>query len=103
ASAASLYEVGFNHFFRGKDHGESGDQGFIQGHAAPATYAPRFLEGRLPEHHLTAFRQRLSTPAAGLPPYPPPRLSPTSCEFPAPAADDGLLGVPHGLHGPRRD
>ena len=47
ASAASLYEVGFNHFFRGKDHGESGDQVFFQGHAAPGIYARAFLEGRL--------------------------------------------------------
>jgi len=43
ASAASLYEVGFNHFFRGKDHGESGDQVFFQGHAAPGIYARAFL------------------------------------------------------------
>src|SRR5215469_7859142 len=49
ASAASLYEVGFNHFFRGKDHGESGDQVFFQGHAAPGIYARAFLEGRLTE------------------------------------------------------
>src|SRR5215475_6905599 len=57
ASAASLYEVGFNHFFRGKDHGESGDQVFFQGHAAPGIYARAFLEGRLTEHQLNGFRQ----------------------------------------------
>src|SRR5260370_635560 len=60
ASAASLYEVGFNHFFRGKDHGESGDQVFIQGHAAPGIYARAFLEGRLSESQLDGFRQELS-------------------------------------------
>src|SRR5215472_2428152 len=62
ASAASLYEVGYNHFFRGKDHGESGDQVFFQGHAAPGIYARAFLEGRLTEQQLNGFRQELSTP-----------------------------------------
>jgi pyruvate dehydrogenase E1 component len=57
ASAASLYEVGYNHFFRGKEHGESGDQVFFQGHAAPGIYARAFLEGRLTEHQLNGFRQ----------------------------------------------
>ncbi|MGZ6869459.1 MAG: pyruvate dehydrogenase (acetyl-transferring), homodimeric type, partial [Frankiaceae bacterium] len=49
ASSASLYEVGFNHFFRGKDHGVTGDQVFFQGHASPGIYARAFLEGRLTE------------------------------------------------------
>src|ERR1700722_3745714 len=66
ASAASLYEVGFNHFFRGKDHGESGDQVFFQGHAAPGIYARAFLEGRLSEDQLNGFRQELSHPGGGL-------------------------------------
>ena len=48
ASSAALYEVGFNHFFRGKDHPGGGDQIFIQGHASPGIYARAFLEGRLP-------------------------------------------------------
>jgi pyruvate dehydrogenase E1 component len=82
ASAASLYEVGFNHFFRGKDHGESGDQVFIQGHAAPGIYARAFLEGRLSEHQLNGFRQELSAPGGGLPSYPHPRLMPDFWEFP---------------------
>ena len=64
ASAASLYEVGFNHFFRGKDHGESGDQVYFQGHAAPGIYARAFLEGRLTEQQLDGFRQELSHPGA---------------------------------------
>ncbi len=82
ASAASLYEVGFNHFFRGKDHGESGDQVFIQGHAAPGIYARAFLEGRLTEDQLNGFRQELSSRGGGLPSYPHPRLMPDFWEFP---------------------
>ncbi|NKZ04552.1 pyruvate dehydrogenase (acetyl-transferring), homodimeric type [Actinomadura latina] len=82
ASAASLYEVGFNHFFRGKDHGESGDQVFIQGHAAPGIYARAFLEGRLPEEKLDGFRQEQSHPGGGLSSYPHPRLMPGFWEFP---------------------
>src|SRR5690349_21518941 len=82
ASAASLYEVGFNHFFRGKDHGESGDQVFIQGHAAPGIYARAYLEGRLPQESLDGFRQEISHPSGGLSSYPHPRLMPDFWEFP---------------------
>src|SRR3954466_4904068 len=82
ASAASLYEVGYNHFFRGKDHGESGDQVFIQGHAAPGIYARAYLEGRLPEARLDGFRQEISHVGGGLSSYPPPRLMPDFWEFP---------------------
>jgi pyruvate dehydrogenase E1 component len=85
ASAASLYEVGFNHFFRGKDAlgepGGSGDQIFYQGHAAPGIYARAFLEGRLTEEQLDHFR-RETTPGRGLPSYPHPRLMPDFWEFP---------------------
>ena len=73
---------GFNHFFRGKDHGESGDQVFFQGHAAPGIYARAFLEGRLTEQQLNGFRQELSHPGGGLPSYPHPRLMPDFWEFP---------------------
>jgi pyruvate dehydrogenase E1 component len=82
ASAASLYEVGFNHFFRGKDHGESGDQVYFQGHASPGIYARAFLEGRLTERDLDSFRQELSGPGRGLPSYPHPRLLPDFWEYP---------------------
>jgi len=82
ASAASLYEVGFNHFFRGKDHGESGDQVFFQGHASPGIYARAFLEGRLTEQQLDGFRQEVSAAPNGLPSYPHPRLMPDFWEFP---------------------
>jgi pyruvate dehydrogenase E1 component len=86
ASMASLYEVGFNHFFHGKDHGESGDQVFFQGHGSPGIYARAFLEGRLTEGQLDGFRQELSHQVdgkpAGLPSYPHPRLMPDFWEFP---------------------
>ena len=82
ASSASLYEVGFNHFFRGKDHGESGDHVFFQGHASPGIYARAFLEGRLSDTQLDGFRQELSHPGGGLPSYPHPRLMPDFWEFP---------------------
>src|SRR3954453_12888307 len=82
ASSAALYEVGFNHFFRGKDHPGGGDQIFYQGHASPGMYARAFLEGRLSEHQLDGFRQELSHPGGGLPSYPHPRLMPDFWEFP---------------------
>ena len=82
-SAASLYEVGFNHFFRGKDHPGGGDQLFLQGHASPGIYARAFLEGRLGVAQMDGFRQELSTPNGnGLPSYPHPRLMPGFWEFP---------------------
>jgi pyruvate dehydrogenase E1 component len=82
ASSASLYEVGFNHFFRGKDHPGGGDQIFYQGHASPGMYARAFLEGRLSEGQLDGFRQELSHPGGGLSSYPHPRLMPGFWEFP---------------------
>ncbi len=93
ASAASLYEVGFNHFVRGKDHGESGDQVFIQGHAAPGIYARAFLEGRLTEEQLNGFRQELSHPGGGLPSYPHPRLMPDFWEFPTVSMGLGAINA----------
>ena len=84
ASSASLYEVGFNHFFRGKEHAGGGDQIYIQGHASPGIYARAYLEGRLSEDRLDGFRQELSHggKGAGLPSYPHPRLMPDFWEFP---------------------
>src|SRR6187401_2403159 len=81
ASAATLYEVGFNHFFKGKDEGGSGDQIFYQGHAAPGIYARAFLEGRLSVDQLDHFR-RETTGVPGLSSYPHPRLMPEFWEFP---------------------
>ncbi len=88
ASSSALYEVGFNHFFRGKDDGQSGDQVFFQGHAAPGIYARAFLERRLDEHQLDRFRQEIAIPGpggtmlGGLSSYPHPRLMPDFWEFP---------------------
>ncbi|MEI7546248.1 MAG: pyruvate dehydrogenase (acetyl-transferring), homodimeric type [Mycobacteriaceae bacterium] len=82
ASSASLYEVGFNHFFRGKSHPGGGDQIFIQGHASPGIYARAFLEGRLSADQMDGFRQEHSHPGGGLPSYPHPRLMPDFWEFP---------------------
>jgi pyruvate dehydrogenase E1 component len=82
-SSASLYEVGFNHFFRGKEHPGGGDQIYIQGHGSPGIYARAFLEGRLSETQLYRFRQEVQHgPGAGLPSYPHPRLMPDFWEFP---------------------
>ena len=82
ASSASLYEVGFNHFFRGMDHPGGGDQIFFQGHASPGMYARSFLEGRLSENQLDGFRQEVSHPGGGLSSYPHPRLMPDFWQFP---------------------
>ena len=82
ASSAALYEVGFNHFFRGQDHPGGGDQIFFQGHASPGMYARAYLEGRLTEDQLDGFRQELSHPAGGLSSYPHPRLMPNFWQFP---------------------
>jgi pyruvate dehydrogenase E1 component len=82
ASSAALYEVGFNHFFRGHDHPGGGDQIFIQGHASPGTYARAFLEGRLSANQLDGFRQEKSHAGGGLSSYPHPRLMPEFWQFP---------------------
>jgi len=91
ASSASLYEVGFNHFFRGKANGLPGDQVYFQGHAAPGIYARAYLEGRLSEGQLSFFRRELqgrqaladgSPGPGGLSSYPHPRLMPDFWEFP---------------------
>lgn len=80
ASSATLYDVGFNHFFHGanKDHG--GDLVFFQGHSAPGIYARAFIEGRLTEEHLLRFRQEVA--GGGLSSYPHPRLMPDFWQFP---------------------
>ncbi|SQG65075.1 pyruvate dehydrogenase subunit E1 [Corynebacterium renale] len=82
AGAAPLYEVGFNHFFKGKDAPGGGDQVFFQGHASPGMYARAFLEGRLTEDDLDGFRQEVSRPQGGLPSYPHPHGMRDFWEFP---------------------
>ena len=83
ASTATIYEVGFNHFFRGHDAPGGGDQLYFQGHASPGLYARAFVEGRLSEGQLDGFRQEVSHGGrgAGLPSYPHPRLMPDFWEF----------------------
>ncbi|MCC6155097.1 MAG: pyruvate dehydrogenase (acetyl-transferring), homodimeric type, partial [Candidatus Hydrogenedentes bacterium] len=81
ASAATLYEVGFNHFFRGTGKDHSGDQIYFQGHAAPGIYSRAFLEGRLSNEQLENFRAELH-PNGGLSSYPHPWLMPEFWQFP---------------------
>jgi pyruvate dehydrogenase E1 component len=80
ASAATLYDVGFNHFFRGPDHPGGGDLVFIQGHSSPGIYARSYLEGRITEEQLDRFRQE-SEPG-GLSSYPHPWLMPDYWQLP---------------------
>ncbi|XUL87846.1 pyruvate dehydrogenase (acetyl-transferring), homodimeric type [Streptomyces galilaeus] len=93
ASSASLYDVGFNHFFRGKDQGDGGDQIFFQGHASPGIYARAFLLDRLSEQQLDAFRQEKSKAPYGLSSYPHPRSMPDFWEFPTVSMGLGPLGA----------
>jgi pyruvate dehydrogenase E1 component len=81
ASAATLFEIGFNHFFKAKNGESSGDQVYFQGHASPGVYARAFLEGRLSEEHLNNFRRELA-PGGGLSSYPHPWLMPDFWQFP---------------------
>ena len=81
ASSATLYEVGYNHFFRAPSNGHPGDQIYFQGHASPGIYARAFLEGRLNEHQLENFRRELQEDG-GLASYPHPWLMPDFWQFP---------------------
>jgi pyruvate dehydrogenase E1 component len=98
ASSAALYEVGFNHFFRGQDHPGGGDQIFIQGHASPGTYARAFLEGRLSTEQLDGFRQEKSHQAGGLSSYPHPRLMPSFWQFPTVSMGLGPINAIYQAH-----
>ena len=79
-SSATMYEVGFNHFFKGHDHPDGADMVFFQGHAAPGMYARAFLEGRISEEQLANFRQEAHLD--GVSSYPHPWLMPTFWQFP---------------------
>ena len=81
SSAATLFEVGFNHFFRARNEDQPGDIIYFQGHASPGIYARAFSEGRLSGFDLENFRRELGT-AGGLPSYPHPRLMPNFWQFP---------------------
>jgi pyruvate dehydrogenase E1 component len=101
ASSASLYEVGFNHFFRGKANGQAGDQVYFQGHAAPGIYARAYMEGRLSEEQLSFFRRELQGAKAGsggLSSYPHPRLMPDFWEFPTVSMGLGPLSAIYQAH-----
>src|SRR6185295_8291792 len=80
ASAATLYDVGFNHFFRAAKDGFRGDLVYFQGHSAPGVYARAYLEGRISEEQLDNFRQEVN--GGGLPSYPHPWLMPEFWQFP---------------------
>ncbi len=80
SSAATLYDVGFNHFFHGNDHEQGGDLVFMQGHSAPGIYSRAYLEGRLNEDQLDNFRQEVD--GGGLSSYPHPWLMPDFWQFP---------------------
>jgi len=91
ASAADLFEVGFNHFFKARDAQQGGDLVFFQPHSAPGVYARAFLEGRLTENDLAHYRQEISAPqsdARGLSSYPHPWLMPDFWQFPT-----GSMGI----------
>ncbi|MDP6913358.1 MAG: pyruvate dehydrogenase (acetyl-transferring), homodimeric type, partial [Candidatus Thalassarchaeaceae archaeon] len=91
ASSSTLYEVGFNHVFRGKDHNGIGDAIYIQGHASPGIYSRAFLEGRITREQISNFRQEAFED--GLSSYPPPRLMPEFWEYPTVSMGLGPLGA----------
>src|SRR3989338_1005143 len=81
ASAATLFEIGFNHFFRGYDHRAGPDLVYFQGHASPGMYARAYMEGRLSPRELHNFRREFAA-EGGLASYPHPRLMPDFWQFP---------------------
>jgi len=93
ASASHAWEVGFNHFFRGKDGGGAGDHLYWQGHASPGVYARAWLEGRLTHEQVENFRQEVD--GGGLSSYPHPRLMPEFWEFPTVSMGLGAMTAIH--------
>ena len=91
ASSSTLYEVGFNHIFRGKEHNGIGDALYIQGHASPGIYSRAFLEGRITREQISNFRQEAFKD--GLSSYPHPRLMPDFWEYPTVSMGLGPLGA----------
>ena len=91
ASSSTLYEVGFNHIFRGKDHNGIGDALYIQGHASPGIYSRAFLEGRITREQISNFRQEAFED--GVSSYPHPRLMPEFWEYPTVSMGLGPLGA----------
>ena len=93
ASTSHAWEVCFNHFFRGKENGSSGDHLYWQGHASPGIYARAWLEGRLTHEHIEKFRQEVG--GQGLSSYPHPRLMPEFWEFPSVSMGLGAMTAIH--------
>ena len=93
ASASHAWEIGFNHFFRGKDGDGSGDHLYWQGHASPGIYARAWLEGRLTLENMERFRQEVA--GGGLSSYPHPRLMPDFWEFPSVSMGLGAMTAIH--------
>ena len=93
ASVSHLWEVGFNHHFRGKDGSDSGDHIFWQGHASPGIYARAWFDGRFTEENILNFRQEIS--GKGLSSYPHPRLMPNFWEYPTVSMGLGALTAIH--------
>ena len=93
ASVSHLWEVGFNHHFRGKDGSDSGDHIFWQGHASPGIYARSWFDGRFTEENILNFRQEIS--GKGLSSYPHPRLMPNFWEYPTVSMGLGALTAIH--------
>ena len=96
ASSATLYDVGFNHFFRGPEDETAGDLIYFQGHSAPGIYARSYLEGRLDEEDLDSFRQE--TNGKGLSSYPHPKLMPNYWQFPTVSMGLGAMQAVYQAH-----
>ncbi|WP_024460572.1 pyruvate dehydrogenase (acetyl-transferring), homodimeric type [Marinimicrobium sp. LS-A18] len=96
SSAATLYEVGFNHFWRGSEGGKPGDLVYFQGHSSPGMYARSFLEGRLTEEQLDNFRREVD--GKGLSSYPHPWLMPDYWQFPTVSMGLGPINSIYQAH-----
>jgi len=96
SSSATLYDVGFNHFFRARSENHLGDLVFYQGHVAPGIYARSFLEGRLTEDHMENFRREVDK--KGLSSYPHPWLMPDYWQFPTVSMGLGPLSAIYQAH-----
>ena len=95
AGVADLYEMGQNHFFRGRNHPGGGDQVFFQGHSSPGVYSRAFVEGVLSEEQMDGFRQEKTKGANGIPSYPHPRCMPEFWQFPTVSMGLGPLNAIH--------
>ena len=95
AGIADLYEMGLNHFFRGRNHPGGGDQVFFQGHSSPGVYSRAFVEGKLTAEQMDGFRQEKTKGANGIPSYPHPRCMPDFWQFPTVSMGLGPLNAIH--------